>query len=476
MQRGGERYDGRFSGTFRRFLEESVNADQWALFRFRSGIPLKCVATASMHHRTAALENTDRYIVRCHSVDPCVRAANKLNSTATLTKLDINDIEDMQYRHCFELTQVRERVSLFSRIGDDFYLLSAFRGPRMSRFTPAEMNYFAALAELLLVTALAGQFLRRMPDGETGERMLWIKFQQKMLFEHPAMEHDPTHPPLPVKQADGTVHRHIQLLRLKLDADPDTLEFQTGYDLAAAASYRIFRELRDAHIVPAYMRLQIALPTPMATGLMYVSPVGRDRYLRAYEHSLLKALRNILSVIPHEDLSIQFDVCQEVLLFENYFPVREPNFKQQVFEQFARLGAAVPNDVELGFHLCYGSPGDRPLLTLNDAGVLAELMNGIPDFVPRPVEFIHIPVPKHATEAFFAPLRNWHRPEGNHLYLGLLQYNDEAGNRERIAAARRVIDDFGVAAECGFGRTDPSRVPGILAGHRAAAQFLAEVT
>jgi hypothetical protein len=59
------------------------------------------------------------------------------------------------------------------------------------------------------------------------------------------------------------------------------------------------------------------------------------------------------------------------------------------------------------------------------------------------------------------------------LYLGLLQFNDEAGNRARIEAARRVIDDFGVAAECGFGRTDPSRVPTILAGHRAAAQFLA---
>jgi hypothetical protein len=236
-----------------------------------------------------------------------------------------------------------------------------------------------------------GQFLRRMPDGETGERTLWIKFQQKMLFEHPAMEPDPTHPPLPVMQADGTVHRHIQLLRLKPDADPATVEFQTGYDRAAATSYSVFRELRDAHFVPAHMRLQVALPTPMATGLMYVSPAGRDRYLRAYELSLLEALRNILSVIPHRDLSIQFDVCQEVLLFENYFPAREPNYKQPVFEQFARLGAAVPNDVELGFHLCYGSPGDQPLLILKDAGVLAELMKGISDFVRRPVEFIHIP-------------------------------------------------------------------------------------
>jgi hypothetical protein len=325
------------------------------------------------------------------------------------------------------------------------------------------------------LSAQVGQFLRRMPDGETGERTLWIKFQQKMLFEHQAMERDPTHPPLPVKQADGTVHRHIQLLRLKPDADPDTIEFETGYDHAAAASYRVFRRLRDAHVVPPHMRLQISLPTPMATGLMYVSPAGRDRYLHVYERSLLKALRNILSIIPHEDLSIQFDACQEVLLFENYFPVREPNYKQRVFEQFVRLGAAIPNGVELGIHLCYGSPGDQPLLVLHDAGVLVQLMNGIIDLVRRRVEFIHIPIPKHATEAFFAPLRSWRRPEGTSLYLGLLQFNDEAGNRARIGAAKRVVDDFGVAAECGFGRTDPSRIPTILASHRAAAQSLAEI-
>ncbi len=63
-----------------------------------------------------------------------------------------------------------------------------------------------------------GPFLKRMPDGETGERTLWIRFQQKMLAEHPAIEPDPTQPPLPVTQSDGTVLRHIQLARLKLDA------------------------------------------------------------------------------------------------------------------------------------------------------------------------------------------------------------------------------------------------------------------
>jgi hypothetical protein len=102
-------------------------------------------------------------------------------------------------------------------------------------------------------------------------------------------------------------------------------------------------------------------------------------------------------------------------------------------------------------------------------------MNGIADFVPRPVQFIHIPVPKHATAEFFAPLRNWRRPEGSHLYLGLLQFNDDDGNCARIEGAKGIVQDFGIAAECGFGRTDPSRVPMILAGHRAAAQLLAEI-
>jgi hypothetical protein len=319
-----------------------------------------------------------------------------------------------------------------------------------------------------------GAFLRRMPDGETGERTLWIRFQAKMLAEHPAIEPDPSQPPLPVKQSDGTILRLIQPIRLKPDVDPDQVEFDTGYDRAALASYRTFKSLRDAGSIRQNIRFQVALPTPMATGLMYVSPAGRERYLHAYERALLKALQNIVNGIPHSDLSIQFDVCQEVLLFENYFPTRERDYQTPVFQQFGRLGAAVPKDVELGFHLCYGSPGDQPLLILKDAGVLARLMMGIAVFVPRPVEFLHIPVPKTAEAAFFAPLRTWRQPPETHLYLGLLQFNDDQGNRSRIRAAQQVIQGFGVGAECGFGRTDPKRVPLILAGHRAAAAALAE--
>jgi len=317
-----------------------------------------------------------------------------------------------------------------------------------------------------------GGYLRRMPDGETGERLKWIVFQQKMLISHPAMEVDPDQPPLPVRQSDSTVFREIRRLRMKPNVDPDQVDFDTTYDRAALESYKTFIRFKREGRISAQTRFQFALPTPMASGLMYVSPNGRSRYLSAYEKALLKALTNILAGIPHDQISIQFDVCQEVLLFENYFPERDHDYKEQTFRQFARLAAAVPDDVELGFHLCYGSPNDQPLVRLEDGSVLVELMNGIDQLVGRSVAFIHVPIPRHANSSFFVPMKRWRNTKGTWLYLGLLQFDDAAGDVRRIEAARTVLSDFGVAAECGFGRTDPARVPTIIAGHRAAADFL----
>jgi hypothetical protein len=318
-----------------------------------------------------------------------------------------------------------------------------------------------------------GPFLRRIPDGETGERRLWVRYQQTMLENHPDVEVDPTNPPLPVRQSDGTVFRHINQMRLKPDVDPDRVRFKLGYTQAALQSYAVFKRLRDEGAIPQGVRFQFALPSPLATGFMYVSPGGRERYQRAYERALLGELAEILAAIPHPDIAIPFDVCQEVLMFEHYFPVRPPDYKEIVFGTLGRLAAAVPTDVELGYHLCYGSPGDQPLIRLRDAGTLTEMMNGIGAAVRRRIDFIHIPVPKDADDAFFAPLAGWHRPAGTRLFLGLLQHKDAEGDRRRIAAARKVVADFGVGAECGFGRTDPARVPAILAGHRAAAELLA---
>ena len=42
--------------------------------------------------------------------------------------------------------------------------------------------------------------------------------------------------------------------------------------------------------------------------------------------------------------------------------------------------------------------------------------------------------------------------------------------RRRIAAAARVVDDFGIATECGFGRRPPDTIPDLFRQHVEAAE------
>ena len=70
-----------------------------------------------------------------------------------------------------------------------------------------------------------GPYLRRLPDGETGERGRWIFLQALMLRSHPAMEEDPTEPPFRFVQWDGKVIRETKRLRFKPGVDPQSVTF-----------------------------------------------------------------------------------------------------------------------------------------------------------------------------------------------------------------------------------------------------------
>ncbi len=63
-------------------------------------------------------------------------------------------------------------------------------------------------------------------------------------------------------------------------------------------------------------------------------------------------------------------------------------------------------------------------------------------------------------------------PSGTRLYLGLIHHDDATGDQARIERAKTVVPVFGIAAECGWGRADPDRVPGLLESHRKAIGYL----
>ena len=259
-----------------------------------------------------------------------------------------------------------------------------------------------------------GPFLRCMPDGETGERSRWVYFQRQMLLDHPAMEIDPTVPPYKFIQWDGKVVREIEQLRFKPGVDPATVKFETGYDKAATRLLGNLQAAARRRRHPRHVRFQVCLPTPQASGYLYVSGAARETYFGVYERALKTALDNIVRAIPAADLSIQWDVCQEVLAFENYFKDRPADYKKQTFDMLGRLGDAVPEGVEMGYHLCYGSPRDEHLVQPKDSAILVEMMNGIAAATRRRIDFLHIPVPRdRADDAYYAPIRDFKRPPGD---------------------------------------------------------------
>jgi DNA-binding CsgD family transcriptional regulator len=146
---GTERYD-------RTCLDaiELADVEHWVLYRFRRNNSISCIAAHSRQHVAAAKENIGHYQERYHKIDPALLAINKNFQSTCITKVDINDIRDVQYRHCFEVTRVHECLSLFSRIGSDIYQVRVFRGGKSNRtFTEMEMSWFSALSNLILATA-----------------------------------------------------------------------------------------------------------------------------------------------------------------------------------------------------------------------------------------------------------------------------------------------------------------------------------
>ncbi len=156
----------------------------------------------------------------------------------------------------------------------------------------------------------------------------------------------------------------------------------------------------------------------------------------------------------------------EVPELQEAYPIEE------LVDAFARMGNRVPRDVELGIHLCYGDPGHKHVREPIDTGRMVDVYHRLATAIGRPITWLHMPVPRDRDDdPYFSPLRNLRLKPGTELYLGLVHLTDGVeGAKRRAAAANRVVSDFGIATECGFGRRPPETIPGLLRLHRAVAQ------
>jgi hypothetical protein len=279
--------------------------------------------------------------------------------------------------------------------------------------------------------------LKRLPDGETGIRRTWIRFLQQVLADNPAIEVASDVTSFKFTQWDGKLLREIPRLRVKPGARLDSATVKTRYADMAIESWRLFDRLQQEGVIPAGVKFQISLPTPIA---------------------------------------LQWDVCQEVIAWEGYYEPGPVDFRKETIAELIAIGDGVPAAIELGYHLCYGSPADEHVIQPKDAGIMVEMTNAVSAGVRRSIEFFHLPVPKPRTDDdYFAPLGGLKLHPETELYLGLVHRDDMDGNAARLAAARRHVRVDGVATECGMARGDPERFPGLLAAHVQTAKLETQV-
>jgi hypothetical protein len=312
-----------------------------------------------------------------------------------------------------------------------------------------------------------GRRLRRIPDGEPGGRRLWISWQYPFLRAQPFLR-----PDLSVPNPRG-----MQPLMVAENADPAEIRFgELGYAREARISYQDYVAARERGQLPAGVRFQVSLPTPLAVINPFVSLKDAARVEGPYERAMLREVETICRAIPHRDLCIQWDVCIEMILWDGRWEsMRNPfgaDLQTEIMARMKRLGAAVPGEAELGFHLCYGDYDARHFIEPIDAGKLVEMANALAATVERPITYIHMPVPvDRADDGYFQPLRDLRLAAKTELYLGLVHPDGVEGTNRRIATANKYASNFGIATECGIARLrTPAHVRTLLEIHAGCSR------
>ena len=187
------------------------------------------------------------------------------------------------------------------------------------------------------VSAALGDRVRRMPDGETGERSEWIAWQ------YPVFRRSPLFEPAD-DDGDG-----FAPLRLRPGAPVEDLEFgELGYARAALASWETFARLKADGVVPEACRFLLSLPTPLGPIAAFVAPEDQLRVEEAYENHMLAELRRVLAGIPHDELAVQWDARYEFSVLEGALSIslggddapRHPRSARAPLAQRPRRGRA----------------------------------------------------------------------------------------------------------------------------------------
>ncbi|HTQ93044.1 MAG TPA: hypothetical protein VMK84_26490 [Streptosporangiaceae bacterium] len=315
--------------------------------------------------------------------------------------------------------------------------------------------------------------LRRIPDGETGDRGNWIFFQFQRFAQLPWLV--PARPP---GAAEGD-YEQVPLLRLADGADPAQVSWpDLGYADAYLRSYQVFATLRQQGVIPAGVRFQVEYPTPMASISAYIVPEQQQALLDSYERAMFADLDRLLAVIPAGEVAVQWDVAVEFGTLEEAFAPGGAQAYDAIIAALTRCVDQVPAGIPVGLHLCYGDYGHQHFMQPESLALQVRVLNAVTAAAGRPVSFVSFTVPQYQREeSYFAPLTGLAADPATELNFALVPYHPAEQAPGTTGDQVRLIDaalapspggprDWGICTECGMGRVSREDIPALLDLHR----------
>jgi hypothetical protein len=315
--------------------------------------------------------------------------------------------------------------------------------------------------------------LRRIPDGETGDRGNWIFFQLQKFLQLPWL--------VPARPAGAPEGAYEELPRLRLADGVDPAEVSwpdLGYADAYLGSYAIFAALRADGVIPAGVRFQVEYPTPLASIGAYIVPEQQQPLLGSYEQAVFADLDRLLAAIPGDDVAVQWDVAVEFGILEEAFVPGGARAFEAIIGALARCVDQVPAGIPAGLHLCYGDYGHHHFKQPESLALQVRVLNAVTAGSGRPVGFVSFTVPQDQREdSYFAPLAGLTADPGTELNFALVPYHPAEQAPGTTEAQVRLIDaalaaspgggrDWGICTECGMGRAGRDEIPALLDLHR----------
>ncbi|MFL5847039.1 MAG: hypothetical protein ACJ762_20345 [Solirubrobacteraceae bacterium] len=330
---------------------------------------------------------------------------------------------------------------------------------------------------------LLGHHVSGLPDGEVGDRKIWIGFLPRNIYSK--------HPDLQVLKAPkGGVQQQPDekpeiweasfLFGLKEGVESLTFD-DIGYGRFAIDSYREYLKLREAGSIADGVRFQVCIPgTGSAVSYFFGEPDQWPIAHKAYHEAIHREVEKILEVADPNDLQFQFDFAMEFVDMARgdaqgiaHWPIEPLEQKIQRHSAYIdEVWQGIPEEALLGYHWCYGTWGGWPMSELADLSLCVRMTNEAKKRTGRRLDYVHMPVVADPDDSFFAPLADLDA-DGTKVYLGMIHHDDGVeGFRRRATLAKRYLPEFGIGAVCGYGRLPADQLPDVLTLHRDCANEL----